>query len=52
LEEEINELYYQAINHVLKEETYADMLARIQDRQSFFRALGFLSEIFFILYAF
>jgi hypothetical protein len=51
-EDEINELYYQAVNHVLETETYAGMLARIQDRQSFFRALGFLAEIFFILYAF
>lgn len=46
----VNGLYYQAHNLVVAHPSYADELARIEQRRNFFRALGFLAEIFFILF--
>jgi hypothetical protein len=43
-------VYYQAHNLVVTRPTYSDELARIEQRRTFFRGLGFLSEVFLILY--
>jgi hypothetical protein len=46
-----NHLFYQAHNYVSRNHVYADELNRFYVRLRFLRALGFLSEVFFLAYA-